>query len=191
MTRLFTYWAEPDPAVGMPQAWSNSGDPNGVGQRRHLVAELRRFTHWCRGSSGKTATRLRQRPLQSGQLQRHALRELSECRHWISGAVQRERHWLPICTYNDADRGVDVTVGNFYDEFGSGLVFRTRTELGIDNAMDGFDHPQAHRRRAGQVVYGGKRFDFDNGLVNGRVSSALWTWKPTSTPWSKAGRRNP
>ena len=72
--------------------------------------------------------------------------------------------------YNDPERGVDVTVGNFYDQFGSGLVFRSYEErnLGIDNAMDGFrlilkpiDGVQA------KFIYGKQRFDFDNGLVNG------------------------
>ncbi|MBP6427280.1 MAG: hypothetical protein KA430_06825 [Bacteroidia bacterium] len=35
--------------------------------------------------------------------------------------------------------GIDVTVGNFYDQFGSGLVFRSYEErgLGLDNAMEG------------------------------------------------------
>lgn len=35
--------------------------------------------------------------------------------------------------------GLDVTVGNFYEQFGSGMVFRSYEEraLGIDNAMDG------------------------------------------------------
>ncbi len=35
--------------------------------------------------------------------------------------------------------GLDVTVGNFYDQFGSGMVFRSFEErnLGYDNAMDG------------------------------------------------------
>ena len=34
---------------------------------------------------------------------------------------------------------LDITVGNFYDEFGNGLIFRTYhdTNLGIDNAMNG------------------------------------------------------
>ena len=34
---------------------------------------------------------------------------------------------------------LEVTVGNFYDQFGSGLIFRSYEErnLGIDNAMDG------------------------------------------------------
>ncbi len=35
--------------------------------------------------------------------------------------------------------GLDVTAGNFYEQFGSGLVFRAYEErgLGLDNAMDG------------------------------------------------------
>ncbi len=35
--------------------------------------------------------------------------------------------------------GLDVTVGNFYDQLGNGLIFRSYEEknLGIDNAMDG------------------------------------------------------
>jgi len=72
--------------------------------------------------------------------------------------------------YADPDKGVDVTVGNFYDQFGSGLVFRSYEErlLGIDNAMDGFrvilkplDGIQV------KLIYGKQRFDFEDGLVNG------------------------
>tara|TARA_Y100001968_G_C19435544_1_gene759440 strand:+ start:1395 stop:3047 length:1653 start_codon:yes stop_codon:yes gene_type:complete len=35
--------------------------------------------------------------------------------------------------------GLDITVGNYYEQFGSGIVFRTYEDkgLGIDNAMDG------------------------------------------------------
>ena len=35
--------------------------------------------------------------------------------------------------------GLDITLGNFYEQFGSGMVFRTYEErgLGLDNAMDG------------------------------------------------------
>lgn len=35
--------------------------------------------------------------------------------------------------------GLDITVGNFYEQFGNGLIFRSYAEknLGIDNAMDG------------------------------------------------------
>ena len=72
--------------------------------------------------------------------------------------------------YKDRDRGIDVTVGNFYDQFGSGLIFRSYEErnLGIDNAMDGFrlilqpiDGVQT------KFIYGKQRFDFDGGLING------------------------
>ena len=40
-------------------------------------------------------------------------------------------------TYTTGD--LEVTLGNFYDQFGSGLIFRSYEErgLGIDNAMDG------------------------------------------------------
>jgi hypothetical protein len=40
-------------------------------------------------------------------------------------------------TYSVGD--LEITLGNFYDQFGSGLVFRSYEErnLGIDNAMDG------------------------------------------------------
>jgi hypothetical protein len=72
--------------------------------------------------------------------------------------------------YKDRDRGIDVTVGNFYDQFGSGLIFRSYEErnLGIDNAMDGFrlilqpiDGVQT------KFIFGKQRFDFDGGLING------------------------
>ena len=72
--------------------------------------------------------------------------------------------------YKDNDRGIDVTIGNFYDQFGSGLIFRAYEErnLGIDNAMDGFrvilkpvDGIQA------KFIYGKQRFDFDGELING------------------------
>ena len=35
--------------------------------------------------------------------------------------------------------GLDITVGNFYEQFGSGIIFRSYEEksLGIDNVMDG------------------------------------------------------
>ena len=35
--------------------------------------------------------------------------------------------------------GLDVTVGNYYEQFGSGLVLRSYEDkgLGIDNSLDG------------------------------------------------------
>jgi hypothetical protein len=42
-----------------------------------------------------------------------------------------------FATYNSDQ--IDITVGNFYDQFGSGMVFRAYQEwtLGIDNSIDG------------------------------------------------------
>jgi hypothetical protein len=46
---------------------------------------------------------------------------------------------IPYRFFEFKDEFIDVTVGNFYQQFGSGLVFRSYEErvLGLDNAMDG------------------------------------------------------
>lgn len=72
--------------------------------------------------------------------------------------------------YQDRDRGVDVTVGNFYDQFGSGLVLRAYEErnLGIDNALDGFRLVLTPLQGLEvKFLYGKQRFDFQDGLING------------------------
>ncbi len=65
---------------------------------------------------------------------------------------------------------VGVTVGNFYEQFGSGLIFRAYEErlLGLDNAMDGM-RVKAHLLPGVYLkgVYGKQRFQFADGLVNG------------------------
>lgn len=65
---------------------------------------------------------------------------------------------------------VSVTVGNYYEQFGSGLVFRAYEErlLGIDNAMDGM-RIKTHLLPGVYLkgVYGKQRFQFADGLVNG------------------------
>lgn len=64
----------------------------------------------------------------------------------------------------------DITIGNFYDQFGSGMILRTYEErnLGIDNALDGF------RVKFNPIngvflkgIYGKQRLDFQDGLING------------------------
>ncbi len=65
---------------------------------------------------------------------------------------------------------LDFTAGNFYDQFGSGMAFRSYEEraLGVDNAMDGINikfrpTPGAEIK----AVYGKMRYSLDNGrLVN-------------------------
>jgi len=65
---------------------------------------------------------------------------------------------------------LDITVGNFYEQFGSGMTLRTYWEpnLGIDNALDGariiFNPYQGIALKA---IYGVQRFDFDGRLING------------------------
>ena len=65
---------------------------------------------------------------------------------------------------------LEVTVGNFFEQFGQGLVFRSYEEryLGVDNAMDGF----RVKYRPYQGVYlkgfvGRQRFAFENGFTKG------------------------
>ena len=63
---------------------------------------------------------------------------------------------------------VDVTLGNFYEQFGAGLLFRAyeNRALGYDNAMDGMR--LIVRPLKGVVlkgVYGSQRQDFKSGMV--------------------------
>ena len=63
---------------------------------------------------------------------------------------------------------VDVTLGNFYEQFGSGLLFRSyeNRALGYDNAMDGMR--LIVRPIKGVIlkgVYGKQRQDFKGGMI--------------------------
>ena len=71
--------------------------------------------------------------------------------------------------YADRDAGVDVTIGNFYEQFGSGIVLRSyeARALGIDNALDGFRlilNPVPGLQV--KAMYGRMRLDFDSRLIN-------------------------
>jgi len=64
---------------------------------------------------------------------------------------------------------LSLTVGNFYEQFGSGLVLRSYEErnLGLDNAMDGVK--VAYTLTEGvylKGVYGKMRYNFNDGLIN-------------------------
>jgi hypothetical protein len=68
-----------------------------------------------------------------------------------------------------SDEKLDVTLGNFYDQFGSGMIFRAyeNRNLGYDNAMDGIR--LAYRPKPGiilKAVYGKNRLSFTNGFKN-------------------------
>jgi len=67
--------------------------------------------------------------------------------------------------------GLDITVGNFYEQFGSGMSLRTYWEpnLGIDNALDGVRIiGRPFRGITVKGVYGQQRFEFDSRLINGK-----------------------
>lgn len=71
----------------------------------------------------------------------------------FSAGLRYEGYFNPIEGYNKKNDGfgisyrffnfknniVDITVGNFYDQFGNGLIFRSYEDknIGIDNALDG------------------------------------------------------
>ena len=65
-----------------------------------------------------------------------------------------------------SDFGFDVTVGDFYDQFGSGFIFRTYEErsLGIDNALRG--------ARLNVTAWKGMQFKLLGGLQR-----RYWDWK--------------
>lgn len=100
-------------------------------------------------------------------------------------------------TYRYASYTVDeleVTLGNFYDQFGSGLIFRSYEErsLGIDNAMDGIrvkynPHPGIYLKG----IIGEQRFFFDKGpgIVRGfdsefSLSEAIKGWGEKKTRYT-------
>ena len=63
-----------------------------------------------------------------------------------------------------------VTIGNFYDQFGSGMIFRAYEErqLGVDNSLDGIRinyEPIKGVNLKGMI--GKQRHRFEDGLING------------------------
>lgn len=68
-----------------------------------------------------------------------------------------------------ADSTLEITVGNFYEQFGNGLTLRTYWEpnLGIDNALDGtrvIFRPISGVTLKG--IWGKQRLDFDNQIIH-------------------------
>lgn len=64
----------------------------------------------------------------------------------------------------------DVTIGNFYEQFGTGMILRFFEErgLGVDNALDGFRLKfRPHRSVEITGLYGKQRRHFDNGFTKG------------------------
>lgn len=73
-------------------------------------------------------------------------------------------------SYNDGDW--EITLGNYYEQFGSGMLFRTYEErnLGFDNAMDGIRiRVNPHKSLTIKAVWGTQRYFWDKseGIVRG------------------------
>jgi len=80
-----------------------------------------------------------------------------------SGIGYRYARW------SDPEIGVDVTVGNFYETFGAGVLLRSYEDrnLGLDNAMDGVRLLLSPIDGINvKMVYGKQRLDFDSRLIN-------------------------
>lgn len=98
-------------------------------------------------------------------------------------------------TYTDDQ--LSFTVGNFYEQFGSGLVLRSYEErgLGFDNAMDGVRVKyKVHPAVQVKGVFGRMRsfFNLSPGLVRGAdidisVNDLLPGWDTSSTRWFIGG----
>jgi hypothetical protein len=81
-----------------------------------------------------------------------------------SGLGYRYARWV------DNERGVDITIGNFYEQFGSGIILRSyeARNLGLDNALDGFRIILTPIKPLKvKMLYGKQRLDFDSELING------------------------
>lgn len=78
---------------------------------------------------------------------------------WGIGNVFVRGHW----------RGIDITLGDFYDQFGSGLILRTYEErsLGIDNSLRG-------ARITTDAIHGLKL------TALGGVQRCFWSWNTRS-----------
>ena len=65
---------------------------------------------------------------------------------------------------------LDITAGNFYEQFGSGMTLRSyeARQLGVDNAMDGLNiRFRPHAGVEFKAVYGKMRYSFTDGrLIN-------------------------
>ena len=140
----------------------------------------------------------------------NAFGNLIYTRGGFSAGMRYESYLDPILGYPGRFRGsgigyrylnynkehFEVTVGNFYEQFGSGLVLRAYEErqLGIDNALDGFR--LVLRPAAGVTVKGlvGKqRFDFDSRLINSpgiiRAFDGEVNLNDAIESWATAGTR--
>lgn len=96
-------------------------------------------------------------------------------------------------------KDLDITVGNFFEQFGQGMVFRSYEEryLGVDNAMDGVRVKfKPHEGVYLKGVVGRQRLGFDDrytngvGIVRGFDAEVSLTelFPEQTSSWSEHGR---
>ena len=75
-------------------------------------------------------------------------------------------------------KGVDITAGDFYDQFGSGFVFRTYEErsLGIDNSLRGARVNVTGLKGVSFKVLGGLQRRYWDWSKDSWVGGAIWNW---------------
>ncbi len=104
---------------------------------------------------------------------------------------------IPYRFASYTSENLEVTLGNYYEQFGSGLIFRTYEErnLGVDNAMDGLR--LVYRPHSGVTmtgVIGQQRLYFDTGpgIVRGfdtriNLNSAFEALSDSENQWIIGG----
>lgn len=111
----------------------------------------------------------------------------------LQGFDQRyQGNGIPFRYVNYKTDKVELTAGSFYEQFGSGLVFRSYEErsLGYDNAMDGFRVKyKIYKGIYTKALIGKQRFFFTEGPGIVRAADAEWQINETFTPLAEAKTR--
>jgi hypothetical protein len=82
--------------------------------------------------------------------------------------------------FNYRNKNLSITVGDFYEQFGNGLIFRSfeNRQIGINNAIEGVNvRFQPVPALDVKVIYGKQRrfFEFSDGVVRGLDAELDWT----------------
>lgn len=104
--------------------------------------------------------------------------------------------------YNNYQKGLDITAGHFYDQFGSGLLFRAweDRQLGVNNAVFGLNAKYTIGTWGKATVLGGKQrigmgFDLSKSMLFGADFSVSidelldWESHTLNTGFSYLGRK--
>ncbi len=104
---------------------------------------------------------------------------------------------IPFRYLTYTNKELEVTVGNYYEQFGSGLVFRSYEErgLGLDNAMEGLRiHYKPYQGILVKAFIGNQRdfFSKGEGIVRGgdlelNLNELFTSWGTKKTKWILGG----